>query len=129
MSTQKLFNQKVVKTQAVQRPMTSSDGRKNIPFAKHSGVVVTLENGSKHLVHKGRGYSPSNPTVITPASNMSKNWKPVGSQRSGNGKTVGSMMKNGSYSLTNANCNHATTKNSGNSVKCGTFCRNIKPKK
>ena len=33
-----IYNEKVVHVQQMERPMSSSDGRKNIPFVNHQGV-------------------------------------------------------------------------------------------
>ena len=54
--------------------MTSSGGKANIPFAEHQGNKVTTESGS-YLIHHGPDYGKAADCVITPASNMSENWK------------------------------------------------------
>uniref|UniRef100_A0A3B4X359 Uncharacterized protein n=1 Tax=Seriola lalandi dorsalis TaxID=1841481 RepID=A0A3B4X359_SERLL len=41
----------------------------------HSGVRVTLEDGTKWLVHKGDGYGRSSQTVVTDAQHMSRAWE------------------------------------------------------
>lgn len=53
-----LYNQPVIKVERVERPITSSDGKK-IPFIGHQGVSVyriTTESGQQHLVHKGPNF-------------------------------------------------------------------------
>ncbi|CAF0945952.1 unnamed protein product [Didymodactylos carnosus] len=131
-ATTSIMNEKVESVQAVQRPMDSSSGSSagsgsNVPGATHSGNLVTTEGGNQYLVHKGDGYSPSNPTVVTSADNMSSKWSSVGeaSQPSSN-QTVGGMMNNGEYSLTRGNCNDAAAANNPN-VTTDTLSANIKP--
>jgi hypothetical protein len=107
-----LFNQKVISAQAVTRKMSSSSGSGAIPFASHSGTLVTLTDGSRHLIHKGTGSTfatrANNPTIITPASSMrTSNWRNVGPAYRP-GTTVGKMMNNGQYSALRNNCNDAT---------------------
>ncbi|AWO96207.1 Hypothetical protein SMAX5B_002564 [Scophthalmus maximus] len=41
----------------------------------HSGVRVTLEDGTKWLVHKGDGFGVSSQTVVTDARHMSSAWE------------------------------------------------------
>jgi len=122
-----LFNQNVVNAQPVQRNMTSSGG-KSFPGATHSGTLVTTQSGEKYLVHKGPGFSPSNSTVITPASNMSNNWKPVGNAYNP-ATNVGGMMNNGYYNPLGSNCNNATANQPGSTVTTDFGGRNIMPKK
>uniref|UniRef100_A0A671M909 Uncharacterized protein n=1 Tax=Sinocyclocheilus anshuiensis TaxID=1608454 RepID=A0A671M909_9TELE len=58
----KLYNSKVYMAELFTRPL---DG---IPFQigilSHSGVRVTLQDGSKWLIHKGDGYGKSSQTVV-----------------------------------------------------------------
>ncbi|CAF4324845.1 unnamed protein product, partial [Rotaria sordida] len=122
----------VVSSQAVQRPMDSSGGSSsggsNVPGAKHSGSLVTCSDNRQYLVHKGDGYSPSNPTVVTPAENMSSKWTKVGEPSQPN-TTVGGMMNNGEYSLIGGkNCNDATAGQPNSNVKTDALSANIVPK-
>ncbi|KAJ8354249.1 hypothetical protein SKAU_G00218160 [Synaphobranchus kaupii] len=41
----------------------------------HSGVRVTLADGSKWLVHKGDNFGVSSQTVVVDAKHMSNKWK------------------------------------------------------
>uniref|UniRef100_A0A0E9VM68 Uncharacterized protein n=1 Tax=Anguilla anguilla TaxID=7936 RepID=A0A0E9VM68_ANGAN len=41
----------------------------------HSGVRVTLADGSQWLVHKGDHFGISSQTVVVAARHMSKDWK------------------------------------------------------
>ncbi len=40
-----------------------------------SALRITLEDGTKWLVHKGDGYGISSQTVVVAARHMSSNWK------------------------------------------------------
>ena len=108
----KLFNQRVVEAQPVQRPISGSDvGKKGGLLegigATHSGTSVTTESGDKYLIHKGPDFTPSNPTSVTDA-NKSSNWKPAGDSYKPDA-TVGQMANNGDYKTFGANCHDATT--------------------
>eukprot|EP01118_Nematostelium_gracile_P002443 TRINITY_DN12662_c0_g1_i1.p1 TRINITY_DN12662_c0_g1~~TRINITY_DN12662_c0_g1_i1.p1 ORF type:complete len:137 (+),score=29.14 TRINITY_DN12662_c0_g1_i1:40-411(+) len=120
-----LFNSPVVDAQPMQRDMLSSD-HKTIPLGSHSGTQVTLEDGSKHFIHKGPDFTPSNPTAITDAP-LSKNWKPVGESYNP-GTTVGGMMDHGPYNALSSNCNHATANQPGSTVTTDALGANIVPK-
>ena len=43
-----------MKAERLERPMSGRLGKMG---AKHSGVRVTLKDGSQHLVHKGKNYN------------------------------------------------------------------------
>lgn len=48
-----IYNEKVVHVEQMERPMSSSDGRKNIPFVNHQGVrYVSSFNPFGHNVEK-----------------------------------------------------------------------------
>lgn len=51
-----LYNSRVDSVEHVTRPLGGSAGSFGV---KHSGVVVTTENGDRWLVHKGPGYGDS----------------------------------------------------------------------
>lgn len=51
-----LYNSGVTKVERVTRPLGGSGGSIGV---KHSGVVVTTDNGDRWLVHKGSGYGDS----------------------------------------------------------------------
>lgn len=91
----RLYNSNVTKAEYVTRPLGSMDykGGKNVPLAHHAGVRLTLDDGSKYLVHKGPNYGKSSDTVVTPASNMKQsNWTTKKSADV-SGKTVNDFMK------------------------------------
>jgi len=44
-------------------------------YSAGSAFRVTLEDGTKWLVHKGDGYGISTQTVVVDARHMSRNWK------------------------------------------------------
>ena len=52
----KLYNSPVESREHVSRPLGGVAGKLGL---KHSGVVVTTENGDRWLVHKGKGYGDS----------------------------------------------------------------------
>lgn len=131
----KLYNQKVTSVQSVERPLnigktgyiskpvqkvlnffgvkTSISGKK--AHATHSGVVVTLKNGKKYLVHKtNSGVGKASKTVVTSAKHMSNKWQNVGKDEKVNGKVIGDFVKKGgkNYSLWN-NCHKAHDKMKG----------------
>jgi len=101
----KIFNEPVISAEKVQRPASINSGSSII----HKGVKVTTSSGNEYLVHKGSDYGKSSQTVVTPASDMSKNWKSVESHPVSNAK-VGDFVKAGgaNYNVVNDNCYHAT---------------------
>jgi hypothetical protein len=126
----KLFNSPVKEVQAVSKPL-ASDGKgavASIVGAKHSGNLVTLQNGDKYIIHKNPMSKPffKNDTVITSA--IAKDWKPVGEPHKPQNTTVRDMMNNGSYNVVSSNCNHATAKSNPN-VETTALGRDITPKK
>ena len=48
-----LYNERVVSARRMNRPLASSGGSLGYGLP-HSGVVVTLEDGSTWLIHKGK---------------------------------------------------------------------------
>ena len=80
-----LYNSKIVSTQKVRRTgsWTGKNGK-----GYHDGNLVTLDNGSKYLIHNGPGYNK----VITPSSNMSSKWHSYGTSTSHKNYTVGKAM-------------------------------------
>ena len=102
-----LYNSNIKSIQRVDRPMTSSDNSKNVPFVHHQGNLVEMKDGNKFLIQHGPNYGKSQDCVITPASNMSNNWNPVGAKIPSSAK-VGDLMKEGgaekTYGLLGNNC-------------------------
>ncbi|XP_036393905.1 uncharacterized protein LOC118784043 [Megalops cyprinoides] len=100
----KLYNSRVYEADRMKRPL---DG---MPFAigplSHSGVRVTLADGSKWLVHKGKDYGISSQTVVVDARHMSSDWKIIETKDFRGSKTVSDFVKAGGtdYSLIFDNC-------------------------
>ncbi|KAM9722882.1 uncharacterized protein ACNS7B_018458 isoform 5-T6 [Menidia menidia] len=99
-----LYNSRVQTAERVRRPMGSSSSAIG-PFS-HTGVRVTLDDGSQWLVHKGDGYGVSSQTVVTDARHMSSDWKTIKTREFGGTKTVSDFVKAGgpNYDLLFDNC-------------------------
>uniref|UniRef100_A0A667Y184 SH3 domain-containing protein n=1 Tax=Myripristis murdjan TaxID=586833 RepID=A0A667Y184_9TELE len=69
----RLFNQPVYEAELVVRPL--GDGSVIVGPLSHTGVRVTLENGSKWLIHKGQNFGYISDTVVVNARNMSSRWR------------------------------------------------------
>ena len=123
MSLNKIFNEKVVSAQPVQR---DKEGCGAVGI-KHSGTVLTTESGNPYLQHKGPGYSQKNDTVITPASNMSNKWSNVGKSYNPQ-SNVGGMMNSGAYDYLKSNCNHSTGSQKNSTVQASKLGHRIDPK-
>lgn len=114
-----LFNSKVVRAQAMRRPLGSSGSGLISGFVAHSGTVVTLADGSRYLIHHGDGYAAEghNPTVITSVNNMFGDWQSVGAPYEPN-CNVGRMMGNGkTYSMRANNCHDITASHPNATVR------------
>ncbi|KAJ8415769.1 hypothetical protein AAFF_G00403260 [Aldrovandia affinis] len=100
----KLYNSKVFVADRMKRPL---DG---MPVAfgalSHSGVRVTLADGSQWLVHKGDSFGKASNTVVVDARHMSSNWKIIETKDFTGTKTVSDFVKAGGtdYSLIFDNC-------------------------
>ncbi|XP_067250733.1 uncharacterized protein [Chanodichthys erythropterus] len=103
----KLYNSKVFKAERMTRPLEGMSFQAGI--LSHSGVRVTLEDGTKWLVHKGDGYGISSQTVVVAARHMSSNWKIVETKDFRGSKTVSDFVKAGgtNYKLLFDNCHNA----------------------
>lgn len=103
----KLYNSKVFKAERMTRPL------KGVTFQvgklSHSGVRVTLEDGTKWLVHKGDGFGISSQTVVVAARHMSNTWTIVETKDFRGSKTVSDFVKAGGtdYRLLFDNCHDA----------------------
>ncbi|XP_035987682.1 uncharacterized protein LOC105923093 isoform X2 [Fundulus heteroclitus] len=105
-----LYNKKVYLAEVMRRPLG------NLPVAvgiiSHCGVRVTLDDGSKWLVHKGDGYGISSQTVVTDARHMSSNWRVIASKNFRGARTVSGLVTAGGpdYRLFGDNCHDACKK-------------------
>ncbi|KAF7708401.1 hypothetical protein C0J45_3750 [Silurus meridionalis] len=103
----KLYNSKVYKAERMTRPLDGQSRERGI--LSHSGVRVTLADGTKWLVHKGDGYGISSQTVVVDARHMSNTWTIRETKNFGGSKTVSDFVKAGgtNYSLLFNNCHNA----------------------
>ncbi|XP_036071878.1 uncharacterized protein LOC112136742 isoform X1 [Oryzias melastigma] len=103
-----LYNSPVMTAERVKRPFGSS-GSGSGGFS-HTGVRVTLEDGSQWLVHKGRRYGDASETVVTRAGHMSDKWKVIQTKNFDGSKTVSDLVRAGGtkYNLLRDNCHHAS---------------------
>ena len=56
---------------------------------------MKTESGGEHLIHQGPNFGKAADCVITPAANMSENWKPSGPTTDVSSATVGAAMEAG----------------------------------
>ncbi|KAM8733940.1 uncharacterized protein AB9X84_022891 [Acanthopagrus schlegelii] len=89
----RLYNSKVYKAELMKRPLGG------LPIMlgplSHSGVRVTLANGSRWLIHKGKGYGVSSDTVVVNARYMSRDWRAVKEGNFLGRKTVADFVATG----------------------------------
>uniref|UniRef100_A0A671Y5T5 Uncharacterized protein n=1 Tax=Sparus aurata TaxID=8175 RepID=A0A671Y5T5_SPAAU len=89
----RLYNSKVYKAELMKRPLAG------LPIMwgpiSHSGVRVTLANGSRWLIHKGKGYGVSSDTVVVNARYMSREWRAVMEGNFRGRKTVANFVATG----------------------------------
>ena len=107
----KLYNSRVVKAERYERPLASfvSNRIARILGFKHSGVVVTLENGERWLVHKGSEYSKVSDTVVVNAKWMSSNWTRTSIKHVYHSRVVDYVRAGGAtYNLFSDNCHDAS---------------------
>lgn len=112
-SLSQIYNSNVIKAERWKRPFASSAPRSWFQYVvSHSGVVVTLKNGSKYLVHKGNEYGIASQTVVVSANYMSSAWSLVSQCNLMRYRTVGDYVRAGgaTYSIFFDNCNHASTR-------------------
>jgi len=100
----RLYNQAVYKAERMKRPLEGMSFR--VGPLSHSGVRVTLADGSKWLVHKGDGFGVSSQTVVVDARHMSSDWTVVETKDFRGSKTVSAFVRAGGtdYSLIFDNC-------------------------
>ncbi|TDH11229.1 hypothetical protein EPR50_G00058670 [Perca flavescens] len=106
-----LYNSPVRRAEVVRRPLRVWPlSRVAIGKISHSGVRVTLDDGSQYLIHKGQNHGISSQTVVTSADNMSSKWKTMETREFNGRKSVADFVKAGgdTYDVRRANCHHAT---------------------
>ncbi|KAG7232906.1 hypothetical protein INR49_007974 [Caranx melampygus] len=105
----RLLNSPVYLAEKMWRPIgssaSSSSGSFISPFARaispqhdpsrHSGVRVTLRDGTKWLVHKGDGYGRASETVVTDARHMGPAWKVERTRNFHGRRTVSDLIRVG----------------------------------
>ncbi|XP_061573862.1 uncharacterized protein LOC133440563 [Cololabis saira] len=104
-----LYNKRVIRAERMERPKGSNPIAAR-PFS-HTGVRVTLEDGSRWLIHKGDNYGIDSQTVVTDAAYMGSDWKTIQTRASCGRKTVADLVAAGGadYRLLRDNC-HAASK-------------------
>ncbi|KAM9489331.1 uncharacterized protein Hap1MRO34_006044 [Clarias gariepinus] len=110
----KLYNSKVYQADRLTRPLEGMSIQ--VGVLSHSGVRVTLADGTKWLVHKGDGFGISSQTVVVDARHMSNNWKVRETKNFRGSKTVADFVKAGGtdYRLLFDNCHDAAGRMMGN---------------
>uniref|UniRef100_A0AAZ3QZ36 Uncharacterized protein n=1 Tax=Oncorhynchus tshawytscha TaxID=74940 RepID=A0AAZ3QZ36_ONCTS len=103
----KLYNSKVYEADRMRRPLEGMSFQ--VGVLSHSGVRVTLADGSQWLVHKGDGFGISSQTVVVAARHMGRDWKAIETKNFKGSKTVSDFVKAGGtdYSLIFDNCHDA----------------------
>uniref|UniRef100_A0A671Y908 Uncharacterized protein n=1 Tax=Sparus aurata TaxID=8175 RepID=A0A671Y908_SPAAU len=104
----RLYNSPVYNAERMKRPLGGS-GPVVGPIS-HSGVRVTLANGSQWLIHKGKGYGISSDTVVVDAQHMSRHWTVVKEGDFMGRKTVADFVATGGsdYNFLFDNCHRAS---------------------
>ncbi|CAL8299279.1 uncharacterized protein LOC115545538 isoform X1 [Gadus morhua] len=100
----RLYNSPVHRAVRMRRPLGSMSFQ--LGPLSHSGVKVTLRDGSTWLVHKGDGFGISSQTVVVDARHMSTSWQILETKDFRGTKTVGDFVRAGGsdYSLLFDNC-------------------------
>ncbi|XP_068179000.1 uncharacterized protein [Antennarius striatus] len=100
----RLYNSPVFKAERMKRPLEGTSVV--LGPLSHSGVRVTLADGSRWLVHKGDDYGVASQTVVTAARHMSSDWRVVQTLDFQGTRTVGDFVAAGGsdYSLIFDNC-------------------------
>ncbi|CAL8299327.1 unnamed protein product [Gadus morhua 'NCC'] len=106
----RLYNSKVYKAERMWRPLGILGT--TIGPISHTGFVVTLEDGSRWLIHKGNGFGNSSQTVVVDVKHMSSDWKTIKKNNFKGKKTVADFVADGGskYCLLFNNCRDATTR-------------------
>ncbi|CAK6978122.1 hypothetical protein L3Q82_012899 [Scomber scombrus] len=100
----RLYNAPVYLAERMKRPLAGT--AVIIGPISHSGVRVTLADGSRWLIHKGGGYGVSSQTVVTDARHMSPDWRLDKTKNFHGRKTVSDFVRVGGseYSFWVDNC-------------------------
>ena len=100
----RLYNAKVYLAEKMKRPLEGT--AVIIGPISHSGVRVTLADGSRWLIHKGGGFGTSSQTVVADARHMSSNWRLDKTKNFNGRKTVSDFVRAGGseYSWWADNC-------------------------
>ncbi|KAI3360886.1 hypothetical protein L3Q82_012899 [Scortum barcoo] len=100
----RLYNSPVYKAERMKRPLEGTSFV--LGPLSHSGVRVTLRDGTRWLIHKGGNYGISSQTVVTDARHMSPGWTIVKTADFEGRKTVSDFVAAGGsdYSLIFDNC-------------------------
>uniref|UniRef100_A0A3B4VEC6 Uncharacterized protein n=1 Tax=Seriola dumerili TaxID=41447 RepID=A0A3B4VEC6_SERDU len=99
-----LYNSPVYKAERMRRPLGSNSTM--VGPISHTGVRVTLCDGSQWLIHKGDNYGIASETVVVDAQHMSSDWKLDETRVFDGEKTVSDFVKAGgeSYNIFFDNC-------------------------
>ncbi|CAL8248818.1 unnamed protein product [Lota lota] len=100
----RLYNSPVKEAVRMRRPLGKTGFQ--LGSLSHSGVKVTLQDGSSWLVHKGDEFGQSSQTVVVDAKHMSPSWKALETKDFRGTKTVADFVRAGGsdYSLLSDNC-------------------------
>ncbi|KAK2902895.1 hypothetical protein Q8A67_007608 [Cirrhinus molitorella] len=113
----KLYNSKVYLAERFTRPLEGMSFQLGV--LSHSGVRVTLEDGSKWLVHKGNNFGISSQTVVVDGRHMSSKWQFKEAADFKGSKTVSDFVKAGGtdYHILFDNC-HKAAKEMMKGINC-----------
>jgi hypothetical protein len=113
LSLRQLYNSRVIKAERYQRPLDSGKATPQVlqNLVYHCGVVVTLENGQRWLVHKGNEYGQASNTVVVSASYMNRVWTKIQEKTISRSRVTDYVRAGGvNYNLFLDNCIHACTR-------------------
>ncbi|KAF6737616.1 hypothetical protein FQA47_012510 [Oryzias melastigma] len=99
-----LYNLRVMSAERMRRPLEPL--KVELGPISHTGVRVTLEDGSQWLVHKGNGFGRSSQTVVTNARHMSNKWRVIQTKNFNGSKRLSDFVRAGGidYNLLWDNC-------------------------
>jgi len=112
LSLTELYNSRVVSAQRYERPLDFNAPQwvKNL-LPNHCGVVVTLANGQRWLVHKGNEFGQASQTVVVEARHMSSNWNLKETKSVSNSRVTDYVSAGGQlYNTLLDNCLHACSR-------------------